>query len=179
MTKKFNLLLLDANVVIQLFELGIWDQLIENTEVHLAKTIVDKEAHFYEDDRGNRHDCALKTYINSGKIKVFEIAVSEMDAFLGKFDAIYLDKLDPGETEMLTHLLSKQDKPFLICSADKIVYRVLGNINLSEKGISLEEVLTGVGLGRQLPREFTKEYRIEWSQKGFEENMRGLGRTNL
>ena len=38
MAKKFSLLLPDANVVIHLFKLGIWERLIERCDVHPART---------------------------------------------------------------------------------------------------------------------------------------------
>jgi hypothetical protein len=44
----------------------------------------------------------------------------------------------------------------------------------SGQGISLEEILQRVGLGIGMPRQFTKTYREEWTQKGFEE---GLGNS--
>ena len=38
--KKFRLLLLDANVVIELFRHGIWARVIETCEVYLSRTVV-------------------------------------------------------------------------------------------------------------------------------------------
>ena len=63
----------------------------------------------------------------------------------------------------------------LICSADKIVFRVLGNLKRSDQGISLEEVLQSVGLGIDLPWQFTKRFREEWARKGFGEGLGGIG----
>jgi len=68
-----------------------------------------------------------------------------------------------------------EDEDYYISSADKIVYRVLGNLSLGEKGISLEEILDSLGMKRQVLRMFGKAYRKEWTQKGFEENIRGIG----
>ena len=64
---------------------------------------------------------------------------------------------------------------YLISSADKIVYRVLGNLNRAEQGISLQEVLQQVGLGRPLPHEFSKGYREYWTGRGSQERIQGLG----
>ena len=51
--KRLSFLLLDANVVIYLFEHRLWERLVETCDVHLARTVID-EAHFYEDDDGVR-----------------------------------------------------------------------------------------------------------------------------
>jgi hypothetical protein len=40
MTKKFKLLLLDANVVIKAFELGLWQQLIDRRDIWIAGTVI-------------------------------------------------------------------------------------------------------------------------------------------
>ena len=85
-----------------------------------------------------------------------------------------MEKLDDGETESLAQLINSKEQ-YLICSADKIVFRILGNLNRSEQGISLEEILQRVGLGVALPRPFTKSYQKEYTGKGFTEGLGGIG----
>jgi len=167
------LLLLDADVVIYIFSLGIWEDIIERCDIHLARTVLE-EAHFYEDGEGTRHDFSLSSYVDSGRISVFDLLPSELASFRQHFDPVYLEKLDPGETESLGYLLST-DKDFRICSADKIVFRILGALKMSDRGISLEEVLHMVGLARPLRHHVMKAYREQWTKKGFEEGMRGVG----
>jgi len=173
MAKKFSLLLLDANVVIHLFKLGIWQRLIERCDVHLAGTVVE-EAQFYADDDGERHYIDLSRDIDSGAISTFDILPSQLQAFRERFDPGYFERLDPGETESLVSVMENPEDA-LLCSADKIVYRVLGNLRLGEAGISLEEVLKQIGLGRALRREFTREYRLEWTLRGSSERIQGIG----
>ena len=172
--KKSRLLLLDADVVIQLFKLGIWERVIEVYDVHLARIVAEDEAHFYIDDEGLRQHYDLTPYIEAGRITVFDVAPSGMVTFLGLFGPLFLEKLDPGEAESLAYLLDAQEE-CQICSADKIVYRVLGALHRREDGISLEELLQKSGLGRRLPRHFGKDYREEWTRKGFIQGMHGLG----
>jgi hypothetical protein len=109
--KKFRLLLLDANVVIELFRQGIWDRLIDACDVHLAQTVVSAEAHFYEDDEGVRCDFDVGQYCQAGKISVFDLAPSELVAFRAQFDPTYFEKLDPGETESLAYLVLPLSSP--------------------------------------------------------------------
>jgi hypothetical protein len=171
--KKFRLLLLDANVVIELFRQGIWERLIEACNVHLAHTVT-TEAHFYEDDLGARHDFDLGQWSRAGKITVFDVMPSELTTFRAQFDPTYFEKLDPGETESLAYLVNSKDT-CLVCSADAIVYRVLGNLNRGEQGIAVEEILQKTGLGRQLSWRFTKAFRETWTRKGFQERVSGIG----
>ena len=141
--KKFRLLLLDADVVILLFRLAIWDKVIERCDVHLAGAVLG-EAHFYVDDEGERQDFDLAPYVAAGKVTRFDMLPSQLTAFLARCSPRFLEKLDAGETESLAYLLSKTDREFAICSADKIVYRILGSLGLAHRGISLEEVLREV-----------------------------------
>ena len=75
------------------------------------------------------------------------------------------------------HLLDTQEE-MRFCSADKIVFRALGNLDRRTQGISLEEVLAKIGYGGSLPDHFGKAYRKKWTAVGVEERMRGLGTTS-
>jgi hypothetical protein len=44
--KKFSLLLLDANVVIALCRMGLWDRVLERCEILLARTVFDESSFF-------------------------------------------------------------------------------------------------------------------------------------
>lgn len=130
---------------------------------------------FFLDANGDCQPIDLSVYINAGLITVFDLASSDLTEFRSKFNPVYFEKLDPGETESLAYLL-KQSDDCRICSADKIVFRVLGNIYRAEQGVSLEEILKQIGLGRTLAREFSKDYREQWTQKGFQEGLGGIGK---
>jgi hypothetical protein len=171
--KKFKLLLLDANVVIKAFELGIWQELIERCDIWLASTVIQEAEYFITGD-GKKCPIELDQYAADKRITEFGITPSELLSFKGLFDSSYLEKLDDGETESLAFLINAHER-LMICSADKIVYRILGNLRRKEQGISLEEILQQIGLTCALPRQFGKAYRIEWTQKGFEEGLGGIG----
>lgn len=173
MAKKFKLLLLDTNIILELFRHGLWAHLIERCDVHLARSVLD-EARFYETDDGLRHDIDLQPDVLNKKISVFDLVPSDLVQFRDRFDPIYFEKLDLGETESLAYLLTLSGECWL-CSADKIVYRVLGNLHEGDRGVSLEELLQQTGLARSLPPHFSKSYREQWTAKGAEEGLRDQG----
>jgi hypothetical protein len=175
MVKKFKLLLLDANIVIKAFELGLWQKLIERSDIWIASTVI-QEAEFFTSEYRASHAIDLGADLKEHRISRFEVSLSELLAFRNLFDPGYLEKLDDGETESLAFLL-KSSEHCLICSADKIVYRILGNLKRSDQAISLEEILQQVGLGIPLEKQFTKSFRLEWSAKGFQEGLGGFGYT--
>ena len=172
--KKFRLLLLDANIVIELFRQGIWERVIELCDVYLSRTVAEEEAHFFVDEQRERQDFDLRLYAQDGRITVFDVMATEVASFCAGFQPSYMESLDPGEAESLAFLFSSTEACF-ISSADKIVYRVLGNLNRGDQGVSLEEVLQQIGLGRPLTRAFTKEYRQQWTQMGARERVQGSG----
>lgn len=170
--KKFRLLLLDANVVIHLFEQGIWDQFINRCDVVLARTVVDEAHLYFQDSRPFEID--LEPDIAAGRVAVVDVTVSDLMRFRSRFDPSYLDRLDAGETESLAYLLDSNDE-FLISSGDGIVYRVLGRFHRQEQGLSLEEVLQQIGLTRSLPYQFTKAFRVKWINAGSQDAITGMG----
>ena len=136
MAKKFRLLLLDANIVIKLFQMGIWDRLLECCDVYLSRTIVNEEAHFFVDDSGERQDYDLLEYEKSGTINVFDVSLAQDAELVKHFDLAYMERFDPGEREALAYLVTSADD-YVICSADSIVFKTLGFLNLADQGISL------------------------------------------
>ena len=76
--------------------------------------------------------------------------------------------MDLGELESLAHLVEVEQN-CLISSGDKIVWRTLGWLNLGDQGLSLEEILSSIGLGSSVGNEYSKQYREHWTSNGFQE----------
>jgi hypothetical protein len=74
-------------------------------------------------------------------------------------------------------LLFASEENWLICSADGIVFGVLGRTGRAGQGISLEEILSQIGLGRKLEWQYTKHYKEMFTQMGQEDSIRGRGMT--
>jgi hypothetical protein len=173
MAKRLTCLLLDANIIIHAFELGLWDHLVERCDIHVASIIVG-EAQFYRGPDGEDRPLDLRGYIERSAIQQFSVELSHIERFSNKFGPVYLDKLDPGEAESLCYLLGLSYE-WRFCSADKIVYRILGASSRGDQGISLEEILNQLGLSRQLDHQYGRRYREQWTTKGFQEGLTGIG----
>lgn len=173
---KLKLLILDAGVVIYLHELGIWSKVVAGCDLYLSRIVAEKEVLFQkceQDEYG--YDIDLSPIIKSGAITVFDVSVSDLKLFRDQFDLLYLGDLDDGEAESLAYLV-RQSPDFLISSGDAIVYRVLGNLNRGEQGISLEEILQKLGLGRAVQRPYTKRFQDQYTRQGQEDMIRGRGK---
>jgi hypothetical protein len=168
-----SFLLLDANVIIKLFELGLWSKVVESCDIHVGKTVI-REAEFFEDEHGQHNAIDLRPDIDGQRVKVFEVDVTEIAEFRRRFDRSYLEKLDPGETEALVKLQALP-KDSRLCSADAIVFRVLAALGRDDQGISLEELLGMVGQTRQLEWQFRQKFRKTYSDAGHVESIQGRG----
>src|SRR5262245_41268097 len=171
--KRFPCLVLDANIIIFLFQQGLWGTVVERCEIIVSETVVD-EADFYADAEGAPHAIDLQPDIAAGRIQVVAIAATEVASFRARFDPLYVQKLDDGETESLAFCLREGD-PCRLCSSDGIVFRVLSVVDRSDQGVSLEEVLQEIGLARPLSAQFTKGFRDSHRKRGFEDKLAGMG----
>jgi len=161
-------------VIILLHEFGAWSHFIARCEVHLARTVAEEEALFYERD-GDQLPIDLSENTTNQTIRVFDVAISDIKRFREQFDPLYLGELDPGETESLAFLVQSTES-FLLSSGDAIVYRVLGLLSRSEQGISLEEVLERIGLRRSnLPWPCQRAFREKYTKEGERDSILGRG----
>lgn len=172
MNTKLPPVLCDANIVIKLFALDQWKNLIEKAEIVLASTIVSTEAHFYTVDE-KRTEIDLTPDIASKRILVECASIAEMRALKARFRPNYLERLDLGETESLA-ILARNGNCFQICSADTIVWKVLGAMKVPERGISLEELFKRVGLSRKLEAMYGMDTRKNATQRGFMDGFNGV-----
>ena len=172
-TQKFQLLLVDTNIVIELHKLGLWDSFIQSCSVTITKG-VQEEAQFWEDDSGGKQYFDIEEDIKNSKLICEEVSPSQISGFCQQFDPSYLDRLDLGESELLT-ILCTSSKEWRVTSADGIVFKILGRTGRADQGISLEEILDQIGLGRKLERQYTKKFREQFTQKGQEDSIRGRG----
>jgi hypothetical protein len=73
--KKFKLLLLDANIVIKTFELGLWQKLAERCEIWLAATVI-QEAAFFTTEDGNPPSIDLRPDVERNRAARFCFAIA-------------------------------------------------------------------------------------------------------
>lgn len=57
------LVLLDADVIIDLHRLGVWKHIVKSQQINIPSIILHKETYYYEDDRETRHSIDLKKEI--------------------------------------------------------------------------------------------------------------------
>ena len=161
--KRFQFLLLDAGPIIKLFELGIWDKFIEKCNVTVSRTVADEARYASQEFEDVCID--LEPYEQQGLIRFIDLDSSAVKVFQDKFSSRYKVDIHAGEKETLAYLCQSSEA-WLLCTADKAGYRVLGLLGRAEQGVSLEEVLRKIGLLRNLKWEYTKKFREKYTRVG-------------
>lgn len=154
-----KLCLLDANIVIHLHELGLWEMMVSRFEVFLASTVCE-EALYWVDAQEEAHPIQLMagTYVR------VSARASELLTLKRQFPML---QIDAGELESLAWLLSgAADDNCQVCSSDAVVFKVLGALGEGSRGISLEELLQSAGDRRRLRIQYTKNFRERYAAQG-------------
>jgi hypothetical protein len=84
---RLKWLVLDANSVIILHELGIWSKVTETCDVHLARTVVEEAAFFGTDSDPQPID--LCGDVREGRVRVFDVCLEKI-AVSGRCDTLGL-----------------------------------------------------------------------------------------
>jgi hypothetical protein len=172
--KKLQFLLLDAGPIIKLFELGIWKAFIERYEVTITRTVIEQCIYTNQSEGLEYIDFPFEQAAGKGLIKIVDVPPSEVKSFDDKFKITPKYLMHPGEDETLAYFLRTTDE-YAVCAADKVVFIVLGLIGKGEQGISLEELLNAIGLGRSLEWRFTKKFREKYTAAGRMDAAQGQG----
>lgn len=100
-------LLLDACIVIEAYELGIWEKLIERVDISVSSIVAHQESLFYSKKQQKVPEpINLHRLIEEGKIDEIEATPEEISNFLDNFDSVFRAGLDPGEAESLALIMS-------------------------------------------------------------------------
>jgi len=161
--KKFQFLLLDAGPIIKLFELDIWDEFIKQCDVMVSKTVANESKYASQELQDIHID--LVPYEDKGLIQILDTESSVVKSLLDKLPKSYVDILHDGEKQTLA-ILANSSEDWKVCAADGAVFRVLGFLGKAGQGISLEEVLSKIGLGQALDWQFSKRFREKYTKIG-------------
>ena len=170
--KHFQFLLLDAGPIMKLFELGIWDSFIKHCDVTISQTVANEAKYASQEFLDILIDIEL--YKEKGFIKIVDLDPSIVKTFYNKFDLQYKAIIHDGEKETLAFLCICSDD-YRLCAADGAVFRVLGLLGKADKGISLEEILTQIGMWKKLEWQYTKKFREKYTLLGQADSIQDKG----
>ena len=157
-----NIVLLDADVIIDLHRLNLWKSLTKNNKIYVS-SIVCREAYYYEDALGRRHIIDLSK--EAGK-SFFEMSatIEQLSRITKEFEGLLDIVLDAGEQEALAILTTKKD--MLLCTCDKAAMKALGFLGISHQGISFEKLLDRNGIKKNLETKHSERQFRRFTQEG-------------
>lgn len=164
-----RLLLLDADVVINLYSLNLWNGVVKNYEVYVGSTVVRIEVTHYPDSKRQPIPLNLIPQIDNGTIKEISASTQDLKILTDKLRPSRIG-LDPGELESIAVIAENKLESLKICVIDKSAIMALSYLDLDGKAISAEEVLINGGMlsrGKEPPHpDFSKKRFDYWVTQG-------------
>ena len=154
-----KLWLLDADVIIKLLEIDIFDKLAGLHSLHVASTVVDEVKYFRRSGQKFQVDFRQQ-YIESGRVVESTASVEKIQEILSRLPPLRQKSIHAGEIESLAILIEQQD--LILCTFDAAAIRTLPFLDVTNRAISAEHLLQSSGLtlspGYKLDPRLREEY---------------------
>jgi hypothetical protein len=140
MTPKYTkplLILLDANVIIELHKLGIWSQILVQCKVFTTDCIAHNESLYYPVNN-TRVPIELDEFTDNGSLTIIEATADDIGALESIFSDDFLESIHDGEKEALALIAAGKHQDSIFCTADGPAIKALAMLNKGQNGISLE-----------------------------------------
>jgi|GEM_PF-1598921 len=174
-TTVLKCLLLDADVIIYLFKIGLWKAFMDRFDVFVSSTVAN-EVCFYRNSIGNQISIDLKGEYKSGKIKILDIDAEK--AYNVVYSTINRDtgpELHMGEIESIALMMEKDYSNLILCTGDGGAIIAACLLGIKERIISLEEGMTRGGMKKNIKKQFTKRWMKKWKKQGEVNLIQGIG----
>ena len=148
-----KLLLLDADVIIDLHTLDLLNRIARSYQLYATGKVIEEANHYFKD--GSRFEIDL-----SGKVGEIEnVQLTSLQIISQEAHEARL-LIDAGELISIAYLYQTEDD-ISFCTCDSAAIRLVAYIGLEDKSISLEKALrdTGYKARKLFPRHFEKTYR--------------------
>lgn len=159
--------LLDAGPIIGLNAAGVWPDFLAKYDVVVPETVKQDEALFHSPDplTGFHIPIDLDTDVREGRLRVASADSSEMQVVAAAFSGEL--ELHQGELEALTLLVRDATyEEYFFCSADGAPIQAAAMLELDERCISVEGLLSGIGLTKPLDKKYTNDFLQKHLKEG-------------
>ena len=163
-----KLVILDANVIIELFSQGIFDALIKRFSIKLPKTIKD-ECQYYSDQSNVEIQIDWEPYIKGGQVEEVAASAQEYGELVKKLKDDFHRGIDPGELEAIALICAQEDDDLFFCSGDLPSLKAMGVLGKGNQAVSLENLLKSAGMPRKLKHQFSEARKQQEITKAFAE----------
>ena len=147
-----KLLLLDADVIMDLHTLDLFDRIIKTYDVHVTRTVLGEARYFKKEGRREKISIADKvTVVDVEPESLNRVRIEAREAQLG---------IDPGELESIAYL-NTTEEDLLFSTCDKAAITLFSYMELETKSISVEKAVRGAGHHTKnlYPRHYEKMFQ--------------------
>ncbi len=148
-----KLLLLDADVIIDLHTLSLFEKTSKAYDIYITKEVFDEADHFKKD--------GVKKGINiRDKVTIVESVDVESLAKVNKEAREARLSIDPGESTSIAYINQTKEE-ISFCSCDKAAIKLISYMELETRSISLEKVLRDTGYSKKnlYPRHYENIFK--------------------
>ncbi|ACL04773.1 hypothetical protein Dalk_3083 [Desulfatibacillum aliphaticivorans] len=145
-----KLWILDADVIIDLLSLGVFDNLLKHCQLHLSTTVIE-EVRFYKTGRAKIQINFRTDYVNTRKVIEESATVDDLKEITELLPMAIKRGIGPGELESLAVL--NKNRNLVFCSMDGLAIKSLPFLDLSQNGISVEKLLQKSGISTKILKE--------------------------
>ena len=147
-----KLLLLDADVIIDLHALGLFGKINKAYDIYLTRNVF-KEAIYYKKD-GAKYDIDIKGASIIENVDLESLKKVQREAKEARL------AVDPGESTSIAYLI-KSEEEITFCSCDKAAIKLISYMELEQKAISMERSLRNAGhqVKKLYPRHLEKTFK--------------------
>jgi hypothetical protein len=167
-----RIVLLDADVIIDLHKFGIWDIVAKRNDILIPSTVLRSEAYYYKDESGFKHSIDLLNEEGETFTEV-SVTVEGILSFRHMFERFIEEELDPGETEALKILNDRDDCYF--CTCDKVAIKVISLLGKQDQGLSFEQLLKSSGITKKLEKKHNEKYFRKYLDEGSQLRIQRFG----
>ena len=170
-TTVLKWLLLDADVIIYLHEIGLWKAFIKRFEVFVSAAVAN-EVSFYPDNLGKH----IPINLRNEKIKILEMdAQKAYKIVYSTIEKSAGPDIHIGEIESIALMKEKEFANLIFCTGEGAAIIATCLLELKERIMSLEEAMVRGGMKRNIKRQFTRLRMKEWKKKGEINLIQGVG----
>lgn len=142
-------LLLDADIVIKAYQLGIWDSLKRRCRIAVVAIVAYQEAKYFKSGRGTQQ-IRLSEQVAGREVCCLEATAEELICAVADFASAFTDALHDGEKEALALLVGGRFPEYSFCTGDINAIQAAGMLGVDSHLVSFETLIKELGLGTSL-----------------------------
>lgn len=157
MSKKSLLVILDADVIITCYQAGIWNQIIDHYSVQIPETVAVEEARYFRPaGTGRKQDIDLMAQVEVHEVELISATPGEVEKLRLKASKNFFSAIDPGETEAIAILFSRQASGQQFCTGDQTAIVAASALGLGNYLVSLEKLCDDAKIKADLSQNFSE-----------------------